>query len=118
MDGFRPFKPGGPLISILASNTSPTGQTLIGLAGDWSLLIDSKPVVPGATPGDTYLAYGPTSAVVSVAVGPTIGAPGTQNLVSIPAGSIQTFTFSGPTYFGGIGDRGQAKLDLLVGDGQ
>ena len=110
-----PFRPAGPAVALLASDTAPSA-TLINLTGDWSALVYNR-----STSQDAYLAWGPTSAAVNTAIIPLVGTPQpknqTQNVVPIPHGAIQTFTFSGPTYFGGLATGGNTVIDLSPGIG-
>ena len=115
-DFVTPFRPGSALIRMVASTAAPSG-TLVGVSGDWTSLIGNE-----SQSADAWLAYGPTSAVVSGALIPVVGAPmppnNTANFLFLPARTVQAFTFSGPTFFGGQTNNGQAAiLDLVVGDG-
>lgn len=114
MDGFNPFKPGGPTVALLGSTPAP-GGTLLGLIGDWSVYAFNR-----SSSTDAYLAYGLTSASVATAVVPVVGAPGnaTQNVIELPFRTGQTFTFSGPTFFRVVVPAGaNAIVDLTPGGG-
>ena|ERR1700682_2875936 len=114
MDFQTPFRPSGPLIAVLGSTTPPSG-TLIAQTGDWCALIYNRSATQ-----DGYLAYGPTSSNVAGAVIPVVGvpsAPGTAQMVQLPRGSLQTFTFSGPTFFGGLTAAGNITIDITPGTG-
>lgn len=119
MDAGTAFKPVGPTVAILGSfAVSPPG-TLIGLTGDWALLVFNR-----STTIDGYLAYGPSSAAVTGAVIPAVSTPAPapvagganiQNVLPLPRGTIQTFTFSGPTYIGAITGSGNTTIDITPG---
>jgi hypothetical protein len=114
-DMISPFKVAGPCISILGSTTAPSG-TLINMVGDWTIHAFNR-----STTQDAYLAYGPSSDVVTRATVPVVGEPAppnlTRNVVPIPHATVQTFTFSGPTYFGAITAAGNVVIDLTPGAG-
>lgn len=114
-DKIAPFKVGSACVAILGSTTAPSG-TLVNMVGDYTLYAFNR-----STTQDAYLAYGPTSSIVNSAVIPVVNNPApqnaTQNVVPIPHQTVQTFTFSGPTFFGGLTAAGNVTIDLVVGDG-
>lgn len=119
MDSGSAFKPVGPTVAILGSFAVQPPGTLIGLSGDWSLLVFNR-----STTVDAYLAYGASSGAVSGAVVPVVstpaappaaGSPSLQNVLPLPRGTIQTFTFSGPTFVGAIAGSGNATIDITPG---
>lgn len=111
MDSGSAFKPFGPAVALLASTTAPSG-TLVNLTGDWALLAFNR-----STSVDAYLAYGSSSGAVASAVVPVVGSPGgtTQNVIPLPRGTIQTFTFSGPTFLAGVTGSGNTIIDITTG---
>lgn len=117
-DFITPFRVGGPCIALLGSSGNSASGTLINQNGDWSLIASNR-----STTVDAYLAYGATSAVVASAVIPVPGLmppPGnnTQNVVPLKFREVQSFTFSGPTYFAVlVPPAGQAIVDIVSGDG-
>jgi hypothetical protein len=114
-DMISPLKPSGPCVSILGSTTAPSG-TLINMVGDFTLHAFNR-----STTQDAYLAYGQSSAAIAGAVIPVVGNPAppnaTQNVLPIPHATVQTFTFSGPTFFGGLTAAGNVVIDLTPGVG-
>ena len=112
MDMVSPFKVAGQAFAILGSTTPPSG-TLLNLFGDFTIHVFNR-----STTQDAYLAYGASSSIVSSAQIPVLGAPpASQNVLPIPHATIQTFTFSGPTYFGGLTAAGNVILDITPGLG-
>lgn len=112
MDAGSAFKVAGPTLAVLGSfAVSPPG-TLINLPGDWSLLATNR-----SATNDAYLAYGATSAAVTSAIVPIVGTPsaGTQNVIPLPHGTTQTFSFSGPTFIGVIVPTANATIDITPG---
>ena len=115
MDAGTAFKPAGPTVAILGSNAAPSAFYM-NMTGDWALIAFNR-----STTVDAYLAYGPTSAAVASASVPLVSAPAPadtpnpQNLLALPRGTIQTFTFSGPTFLGGITATGNATIDITPG---
>src|ERR1700675_4737379 len=112
-----PFQPGGPFVSLLGSSTNSGSTMQINQTGAYSLLVFNR-----AASQDAYLAYGPNSNVVASAVLPVVGAApppsGGPNLLPLPARTVQTFTFAGPTFFSIIiPGTGNAIVDLVPGDG-
>lgn len=115
-DFSSPFRPGGPMITLLGSSTNSGSATFMPMQGDWALLAYNR------GPFDAYLSYGPNSSAVASAALPAVGAGvpniGGANLLPMPVGSVQTFTFAGPTFLGiVIPIPGNALVDLSAGDG-
>lgn len=109
-----PFRPTGPTFAILASNLVTPPGTLINLVGDWALMVYNR-----STTQDAYLSYGPTSAAVNGSIIPLVSNPPvqTQNVLPLPHGSVQVFTFSGPTFIGANCAAGNTTIDITTGTG-
>lgn len=104
------------MITLLGSSNNSGAATLMPMQGDWAMLAYNR------GPSDSYLAYGPNSTIVASATMPAVGAgvptTGGANLLPLPAGSPQTFTFAGPTFFGIVMPAlGNSLNDLSAGDG-
>lgn len=119
MDAGAAFKPVGPCVALFGSfGVSPPG-TLVNLTGDWALLVFNR-----STTADAYLAYGPSSDAVTGSIVPVVSTPAApaaagltslQNVLPLPRGTIQTFTFSGPTSFGVVMGSGNTTIDITPG---
>jgi hypothetical protein len=98
---------------LLGSTTAPSA-TLIGLSGQYTVHAYNRSATQ-----DAYLAYGPTSAAVNSAVIPVVNNPPgvTQFVIPLPFRSVQTFTFSGPTFIGGLTAAGNVVIDITTGTG-
>lgn len=116
-DFASPFRVSGALMTLLGSGSATGGATLMSMVGDGSVLLFNRSALT-----DAYLAYGPNSNVIASTVLPVVGAvppaSGGPNLLPLPARSLQTFTFSGPTFVGMLAPGGNALVDVVPGDGE
>lgn len=116
-DFASPFRPGGPMISLLGSSSNSGAATLIGMPGDFTLLAFNR-----SGSFDAYLVYGPNSSVVAGTSMPVVGTGvptgAGANLLQMPARTIQTFSLGGPTYIGVIVPLGNATCDFTAGEGE
>lgn len=117
-DQIAPFRPSPPAFCLNGS-TPVQSAAFVGMTGDWSLLVYNR-----SQSQDAYLSYGPTSTVVTANTIPTPGgapvntAPNAAGgVIPIPQGSLQVFTFSGPTFLCALVASGNAQLDCIAGDG-
>lgn len=112
-----PFRPAGVARALLGSFGVSTQATLITRSGDWQALVFNR-----SSTQDAYLAYGPSSTAVagsSIPLETGLGNAATGHVVPIPSRSLQTFTFSGPTFFGILVPAGgnTAIIDITPGTG-
>lgn len=116
-DVASPFRPGGPMVSLLGSSSNAGSATLINMSGDFSLLAFNR-----SGSFDAYLAYGSSSSAVAGAVMPVVGVGvptgSGANLLQMPARTIQTFTLGGPTFISVIVPAGNAICDFAAGEGE
>lgn len=117
-DFASPFRPGGPLMSVLGSSNNAGSAFLMNQQGDGSLMVFNRSAVT-----DAYLVYGPNSTLVATTILPVVGSippnAGGPNLLPMPARSLQSFTFSGPTFFNVIvAGVGNVIIDMVNGDGE
>lgn len=110
-----PFRNGGPTIAILGSFGVTPSALFINQAGDWSMIVSNRSAAQ-----DAYLGYGATSAAAVSNVVPVTGlnpSNNSQNVNSVPFRTVQSFTFSGPTFFAVVVPATNAILDLTPGEG-